>query len=141
MQQNFHRLDFIAQQREENLDRINERSERSLYDYGILTTGTAGQVLANIDGFQSWQQSDVYRLDYMVVYSTIGTNGNVELRIGGIKYRLPVSSVAGAVCQGSFFVSPNNMDISLNMVADDAAGKIVQGSLTMTRMPQGFRYS
>ena len=116
-------------------------SERSIARAGHVVGPAAEGIICQIDGFQVWEQTDVYRLDATAYFDTADASANdVAVYVGGVKWLtvpIPAKHDLPPVTVTAF-VTPNNQTISLNAVAGNASAGY-GGSLILTRMKQGFR--
>ena len=115
------------------------RSERSIVASGLLGTPGPGGEICAIQGFQTWEASDIYRLDYQAMYTeTAGTDLDIGLFINSVLYfKLLVPATTFMPDYGTLWLAPNSDKISLNAITGSNGTYI--GKLTLTRMQQGFR--
>src|SRR5690348_7479030 len=96
-----------------------ERSARTIAKTALVTHPAAVSNIVQVQGFQTWQQDDIYRIDWSIFYdSAAGPVNDMQLWLGALPYLvLPLPAVANLVIYGSVFIAPDNMDITIKSIA------------------------
>lgn len=116
------------------------RVPMSLIATGSVVNPAALATIAQIEGFNTWKDKEIWRLDY-IVWSLSGNGAvfDMGLYVGGVQWALlPLVKAANVPVGGTVFLAPVNKTISINAVAGSGSDTY-NASMTMTRLLNGFR--
>ena len=105
-----------------------------------VATPAAGATIVGVNGFQTWQQTDIYRIDWTAFYDTAnGPIMDMAIFLGAQQaFILPVPIAKDVLASGTIFVEAGDMDVSIRAIAGSGTATYA-ASLVMTRLLNGFR--